>query len=238
MLHVAPLSCADCAKRHADDSLKAGELVIHDYLAEQRDPTNAERQDTFRRLQAAMQALEAAGISFPLTDQVQANVTLSAVTTPPAAPAPTAPDVTLDTVTPEPIPINRPRHNEKVTAHSRARGTTVTTTVRETETTKKNVSDGEVVEANEAREVDDAPFLAEPNRAAAPRTPAPRGIQPPAAIASMTPKWLHPCTDYVRHTSRHRLVNGVAVCDACEEKLAESGSGGAAPAAQSGFGLA
>lgn len=49
LLHVAPLQCVECATRHGE--LIAGTVVVHDFLREQRDPTNAERQDLWRNSQ-------------------------------------------------------------------------------------------------------------------------------------------------------------------------------------------
>lgn len=240
LIHIAPALCEGCAGRHAQDQLRGGEVVVHDYLREQRDPTMPDRVDTFRKLQAAVEALAAAGIPIPFTDGVTADVTLRPVTTPEAPTAPPAPVVTPDSVTSPPPEHPAADVTANVTPLSRARGMTVTVTERETVTTKKNVPDGDVVEASPAREADDAPFLSDPNRARRPRAATPRGIQMPPTIESLTPRWLHPCTDYVRHTSRHRLVDGVAVCDACEDKLAEGTPAAAPPingAAQEGLGL-
>jgi hypothetical protein len=38
LIHVAPALCDGCAGRHGPDQLRPGEIVIHDYLMEQRDP--------------------------------------------------------------------------------------------------------------------------------------------------------------------------------------------------------
>lgn len=46
LLHVAPLECEECARRHR--GVNAGVVVVHDFLREQRDPTNADRQDAWR----------------------------------------------------------------------------------------------------------------------------------------------------------------------------------------------
>ncbi len=46
LLHEAPALCADCRARHP--AVRPGAIVVHDYLREQRDPTNADRQDRWR----------------------------------------------------------------------------------------------------------------------------------------------------------------------------------------------
>ncbi len=46
LLHVAPAMCERCRDDY-DDALP-GEVVVHDYRREQRDPTNADRQAEFR----------------------------------------------------------------------------------------------------------------------------------------------------------------------------------------------
>lgn len=47
VIHEAPLtSCPDCARRHPD--ARQGDLVVHDYLREQRDPTAADRMEALR----------------------------------------------------------------------------------------------------------------------------------------------------------------------------------------------
>jgi hypothetical protein len=244
-LHVAPALCDECALRHAGDDLKAGELVVHDYLKEQRDPTNADRQEAHRaeqKLRALTQALEDAGIDVQLVAGTKARVTPDTVTPSPDGGRSTAQDVTAVSVTETPGPIEPARRNGDVTPHSRARGTTVTVTETETTTptTKKNGSDGTVSVANEARDPD--PFLSDPNRAGRPRaSAAPRPLTVPAGIAAATPRWRHACTDYVHHQTQHRIVDGEAVCPPCEAKLAEAVTPPAVTppgGSQDGFGLA
>jgi len=46
LAHVVPIKCSRCARAYPD--AKAGELVVHDYRKEQRDPTNADRQAAHR----------------------------------------------------------------------------------------------------------------------------------------------------------------------------------------------
>jgi hypothetical protein len=47
LLHVWPTDCGRCADDYAGDAT-AGDVVVHDYRREQRDPTNAERQERHR----------------------------------------------------------------------------------------------------------------------------------------------------------------------------------------------
>lgn len=229
LLHVAPMLCSACAARHVDDDLQSGDHVVHDYLVEQRDPTNADRQATYRQLQAALRALEAAGIDIPLTDKVQGHVTLTTVTPSTPAPGPASPAVTANRVTPDPSPIEPARHNGEVTGDSRARGTTVTTTVRETTTPKKkNASDERVVESRTREVAVDAPFLSDPNRAGRRGASIDRPLTPPPGILAATPGWRLPggCRSYVQHQSAHLIIDGQAVCPPCEE---EAGFNPAAP---------
>jgi hypothetical protein len=46
LLHRAPALCPSCADRH--EGAVAPELVVHDFAKDQRDPSNADRQDAFR----------------------------------------------------------------------------------------------------------------------------------------------------------------------------------------------
>lgn len=46
LVHEAPGLCAECRRRHPN--AKKGQIVVHDYLREQRDPTNADRQAAWR----------------------------------------------------------------------------------------------------------------------------------------------------------------------------------------------
>jgi hypothetical protein len=46
LLEIEPELCAECA--HWYPGLKPGQVVIHDFAVEQRDPTNADRQATWR----------------------------------------------------------------------------------------------------------------------------------------------------------------------------------------------
>lgn len=47
LLHVWPTDCGRCATDYAGD-VTDGEIVVHDFRREQRDPTNADRQSRFR----------------------------------------------------------------------------------------------------------------------------------------------------------------------------------------------
>lgn len=47
LIHQWPTDCGRCATDYAGDAA-AGELVVHDYRREQRDPTNADRQERHR----------------------------------------------------------------------------------------------------------------------------------------------------------------------------------------------
>lgn len=47
LLHVWPTDCGRCASDYLGDVLD-GEIVVHDYRREQRDPTNADRQAGYR----------------------------------------------------------------------------------------------------------------------------------------------------------------------------------------------
>jgi hypothetical protein len=46
LVHEAPAMCEPCQQRNA--AAKAGELVVHDFQKEQRDPSNAARQADWR----------------------------------------------------------------------------------------------------------------------------------------------------------------------------------------------
>lgn len=46
LVHEAPLTCVECKRRNTQ--IRPGELVVHDYQREQRDPTNADRQAAWR----------------------------------------------------------------------------------------------------------------------------------------------------------------------------------------------
>jgi hypothetical protein len=50
LIEVAPDLCKDCKSRHR--GARKGALVVHDYLREQRDPTNADRQAAYREAHA------------------------------------------------------------------------------------------------------------------------------------------------------------------------------------------
>lgn len=46
LVHEAPSLCPECKRRHR--AATRGQIVVHDYLREQRDPTNADRQAAWR----------------------------------------------------------------------------------------------------------------------------------------------------------------------------------------------
>jgi hypothetical protein len=46
LVHEAPLACDDCRRHHP--GVRAGAIVVHDYLREQRDATHADRQAAYR----------------------------------------------------------------------------------------------------------------------------------------------------------------------------------------------
>lgn len=238
VLHVAPELCVSCSTRHAPDQLKAGDVVVHDYLLEQRDPTNADRQETWRKLQAALAALEAAGIPLPAPDKVTTTVTPDTVTPQPNAAA----DVTPQPVTPPPSEHDtKARNGKRNAALTGARNDGDGD--NDGDTTKKNVSDGEVdgAKAVSTRDaVDDTAFFSDLNRAGRRgASPGPTPISIPTAIASLTPKWRMPCTNYIAHQRHHRLVDGMAVCDECEAVTppAVTPVNGAEQAPQKGLGL-
>jgi hypothetical protein len=117
--------------------------------------------------------------------------------------------------------------------------------VSDSDTTKKNVLDEVVEGINGARELDpDARFFSDPNRAGrrdASPGPSPRpAFTVPPGIAAVTPRWRNPCTDYIHHASKHRIVDGVAQCDICEEQLVAGAAktNGVDHGDQAGFGLA
>lgn len=70
-----------------------------------------------------------------------------------------------------------------------------------------------------------APFLTRPvvesRLNASPRPPASSAVTVPPRLVALTPQWRGgPCTNYVAHQSRHRVVDMQAVCDACDEERA------------------
>jgi hypothetical protein len=214
LLHVAPDLCPSCAKEHEPDELAAGDVVVHDYLVEQRDPTNADRQAAFRARQR--EKVTPQTVTVPLDPEIER-----------AAEAPTVTPHTVTNAEPPPPARRRPDREAvsvtpTVTPDSRARGTTVTVTVTDE---KKNVLEEEVVEATVGTEratSSPAPFLSDPNRAGRPGASTDRvsrPITPPAGLAALTPSWRHPCTNYVAHQTQHRIVDGQAVCPPCEDQL-------------------
>lgn len=93
---------------------------------------------------------------------------------------------------------------------------------------KKTGLEGTAVEEDEGRATaasSPAPFVSRPP--AAGRTDASSAT--PAAVGRMQvvsrpqPGWRHPCANYVAHQNHHRLVDGQAVCDACESAIAAAG---------------
>lgn len=239
LLHVAPVLCADCARRHVDDDLQSGDLVVHDYRLEQRDPSNADRQDAFRaeaKLRALTVALEEAGVDVEVV-LGRGRVTRPSVTSGEEGDLSTPGGVTVDGVTPAPTPIANGKRNGKVTADSRARGTTVTVTETETTTReKKNGLDEEIVDVNgvEPRELaDEAPFLTDLNRAGRRGASIDRPLVPPPGLAAATPGWRLPCSNYSKHQSKHLIIDGLAVCPPCEEAAGFDSSTSGEPGAAS-----
>lgn len=55
LLHIWPTDCGRCASDYAGDATD-GDLVVHDYRREQRDPTNADRQAEHRGRNAVRNA--------------------------------------------------------------------------------------------------------------------------------------------------------------------------------------
>jgi len=229
LLHVAPVLCADCARRHVDDNLDSGNLVVHDYLVEQRDPTNAERQ-------AAWRAAHHVDRDGNVTVTVTGTVTPPTVTQVPdestvthAVPPPVTPEPVTSLSRPEPPGTGPSTDNGDITPDSPARGMTVTVTetVRRRRT-KKDVLDEELDRAAaapvRAAVVDELDF-SDPNRAGRLRPSSePRALTPPAGIAAVTPGWRLPCTNYVAHQSQHRILDGQAVCPPCEDAAAAAGT--------------
>lgn len=81
LIHVAPALCPECGPRHS--TARRGEVIVHDYLKEQRDPTNADRQAVWRANQK----------------EDEAGPTVTASITPPVTPGITdeaGPTVTAD----------------------------------------------------------------------------------------------------------------------------------------------
>lgn len=66
--HIAPALCPDCQGRYGD--IGAGTVVVHDFLAIQRDPTNADRQADYRARHGD------ARVTASVTPDVTASVTL------------------------------------------------------------------------------------------------------------------------------------------------------------------
>lgn len=52
LAHEAPLACADCRREYRD--AEPGEVVVHDYRREQRDPTHNERQAAYDAAETAV----------------------------------------------------------------------------------------------------------------------------------------------------------------------------------------
>lgn len=75
LLEVAPALCRECKARHRD--AKRGQVIVHDYRREQRDPTNADRQADYRATHAEDEegAEGDADITPPVTDSVTPPVT-------------------------------------------------------------------------------------------------------------------------------------------------------------------
>lgn len=230
LLHVAPVLCEDCARLHVDDQLESGNVVVHDYLAEQRDPTNADRQAQWRARQAAERAARAdAERDADVTAEVTPPTVTNGIGEAAAAIDPPA------TVTPQPVTSPSSEHkagpaNGGVTPDSRARRTTATTTTTGTPR-KKDVIEEELDLAASApvrpTPVVDDLDLSDPNRAGRPKASTERPLAPPPGIASATPKWRTPCTSYVAHQREHRLIDGMAVCPPCEDAAAAKGNGAA-----------
>ncbi len=221
LLHIAPMLCTECARRHVADNLDSGNVVIHDYLLEQRDPTNAERQEAWRR------AHQAASVTADVTAEVTPPpVTPDSLSSVPTIDPPSI--VTPDSVTPASPPIEPSTANGDVTPDSRTRGMTVTVTETVRRRTKKDVLDEELERAASAPvrtpPVDDLD-LSDLGRAGRPRaSDRNRPLVVPPAIAAATPGWRLPCTNYVAHQHQHMLVDGQAVCPPCEEAAAAAGT--------------
>jgi len=71
VLHEAPVKCAKCKDRYG--ALRRGQLVVHDFLREQRDPTAADRQAGYR--ERLRDDHSDGGSDGDVTDSVTANVT-------------------------------------------------------------------------------------------------------------------------------------------------------------------
>ena len=229
LLHVAPVLCADCARRHVDDNLDSGNLVVHDYLVEQRDPTNAERQAAWR---AAHQVDRDGNVTVTVTGtvtppsvtKVPDDTTATHALPPPVTPEPVT--SSSRSAPPDPSPST---DNGDVTPDSRTRGMTVTVTeTGRRRRTKKDVIEEELDRAAAApvrAAVVDELDLSDPNRPGRPRASSePRPLTVPAGIASATPSWRLPCADYVAHQQQHRLIDGQAVCPPCEDAAAKAGT--------------
>lgn len=107
---------------------------------------------------------------------------------------------------------------------------------------KKNVLEETVAESTgrtQRATPPPAPFLSDlpdEGRPDASEAVSPSRIAVPPRLAAITPRWLHVCTDYTKHQSFHRIVDGVAQCDKCEEALALAGNGAAPDPAASIWG--
>lgn len=219
LIHVAPDLCPSCAREHEPDELGAGDVVVHDHLVEQRDPTNADRQAAWRDRRRGKVTVHS--VTDPLDPEIERAAESTTVTPP--------------TVTKAPAPPTAQRRPERqgssvtppVTPDSRARGTTVTVTDE-----KKNVLEEVVVEptvGTERATPAAAPFLSDPPLASRPNASeaiGPSRVSVPARLEAMTPRWRHPCTDYVRHQNQHQLIDGEAVCTPCEAQLELAGPNG------------
>jgi hypothetical protein len=98
LLHVVPDLCARCRSNHLEE--RPGEVVIHDYRREQRDPTNADRQADFKEAHNAIGNGEtnapvtpevtplsrARGMTVTVTETETAPVSLSRATPSPKPP--------------------------------------------------------------------------------------------------------------------------------------------------------
>ena len=75
LLEVAPALCRGCKARHRD--AKRGQVIVHDYRREQRDPTNADRQADYRATHTEDEEGPEgdADITPPVTDSVTPPVT-------------------------------------------------------------------------------------------------------------------------------------------------------------------
>lgn len=90
LVHEAPALCDECTKRNP--RVKDAEIVVHDFQREQRDPTNAERQATYR--ETHRNGTSNSGGDAEVTSTVTGKVT-------PKSTHPVTPTVTADSRAPE-----------------------------------------------------------------------------------------------------------------------------------------